>query len=462
MANISYLLDSQFAWDGLSHREQMEMMDYYYDNNSLYEAVRLSKYYLGMWNENIRPLRTPVNRSVEFYVSKVAVGDPIISVASKNKALEDAISNVMEWSNFQIVKPVQIRSMSKYGDLFRKVVSENGKVWHEEIETEHVADFKEDVRGFLTEIRIDTPIVDNGLSKTRTEFWTVNENLPYMAVWEHSRSEGTPLSQLGDPILYVPLSVYGIDFIPFTRTPFRNLGEEWGANCVQHALLKVDEANRQATRLHQMLFRYGKPTWAVSANQVSPDGTPMSAPKLKQGTNANKTDGEIRDDSILYLPGNSTIESLVPNINYEAALNILLSQEKELEKDLPELLYYSIPERSDLSGKALRTLLGAAVDRASQAQNNFVEGTVRLNQMAITIGQFQGIFPSTLGSFDSGDLNHSIRFQDPFPVDPGEKATTLQAFVTAGMPLIVAMKFAGFSEEEIDLLPKVDTASTPQ
>ncbi len=63
--------------------------------------------------------------------------------------------------------------MSLHGDLFRKVVPQNGKVWHETVEAEYVTDFTEDTRGFMTSIRIDTPIESEGVDKIRTEYWTV-------------------------------------------------------------------------------------------------------------------------------------------------------------------------------------------------------------------------------------------------------------------------------------------------
>jgi hypothetical protein len=450
MAN-SDVIYSQFDWGSLSRKEQLSLMDEYYSNNSLYEATRLLKHYLSVWNEDIRPLRTPVHRSVEFYTAKIAIGEPTVS--SKSQSVTDAVKQIMEWSNFQIQKPVQVRAMSKYGDLFRKVVSENGKVWHEIIDSNVVTDFKEDARGFLTEIRMDTPITENGVQAMETEFWTVNDNVPYMAIWRHRLGDNATLEQIQrvkDPVLYVTLAKFGIDFIPFVRTPFQNNGTGWGSNCVEHALLKIDEANRSSTRLHQMLFRHNKALWAVSANQVMTDGTPIPAPKLKQGTNPDRTDMEMRDNTILYLPGNSTIQGLVPQIDYAAALSVLQAQEKELIQDLPELLYYSLPDR-DLSGKALRTLLGAAIDRAIQAQANFVEGTVRLNQMSMTVGMFQGIFPS-LGNFDDGSLAHSVRFLEPFPLDAGEKAEVLNLYA-AKMPLKIAMMFAGFSVEEIAKVP---------
>jgi hypothetical protein len=448
MAN-SDIIYSQHDWDSLERRAQLDLMDEYYSNNSLYESTRLLKHYLAVWNEDIRPLRSPVNRSVEFFVSKIAIGEP--AIASKGAGVVDAVTKVMEWSNFQIQKPLQVRTMSKFGDLFRKVVSENGKVWHEIVDTKEVTAFSEDVRGFLTTIRIDTPW-EHG--KTRTEYWTVEGNVPYMAVWIHSLGEHFSIEQIQDaldPEQYVPLAKMGIDFIPFVRSTFRNNGtDKWGMNCVEHSLVKVDEANRQATRLHQTLFRYNKPLWGVFANQVLPDGSPVAPPKFKQGTNTDKTEAELRDNSVLYFPGMSTIESLIPQIDYTAALAILNSQERELEKDLPELLYYAMTPESNLSGEAIRNLLGAAVDRATQAQSNYVEGTIRANQMAMTIGSFQGIF-SGLGDFDSGATKHSIRFGEQFPIGAGEKASTLASLVNAlGQEnLKLAMKLSGYAEEEI-------------
>lgn len=445
MANTDVIY-GQHDWYSLPRRGQLDLMDKYYGNNILYETTRLIKSYLSVWNEDIRPLRTPVNRSVEFFVSKIAIGEPVIS--SKNASVIDAVKKILEWSNFQIQKPLQVRAMSKYGDVFRKVVSEDGKVWHEIIPTAEVVDCTSDTRGFLTSIRIDTAI-ENG--RTRTEYWTALEPTGYMAIWEHSLGEDYDLEQIQraiDPIMFESLSAFGIDFVPFAKSSFRDDGNKWGASSTEHALLKIDEANRQATRLHGMLFRYNKPLWVVSANQVTDDGSPVAPPKFKQGTNADKTDTASRDNSIFYLPGMTTIESLVPKIAYGEALQILQSQEKELVKDLPELLFYDLPERADLSGKAIRSLLGAAVDRAMQAQTNFLEGTIRLNQMALTIGMFQGIFPA-MGSFDDGSLGHALTFGDPFPLDASETGQALKSLTDGGLTLKQAMKKLGFSEEEI-------------
>lgn len=445
------VINAQFDFDKLSRPAQIDLMEEYYNNNNLYESTRILKYLLGVWEEDKKPLRTPVHRSVEFYVAKICVGDA--KVSAKSQQVTDAVNQILEWSNFNIVKPLQLRTMSKLGDLFRRVVSDrvSGKVWHEIVETKEVTDYTEDARGFITSIRIDTPIDVDGQQKIRTEYWTANAALPYMAIWEHLMDENTPLDQLGDPIFSAFLSDFGIDFVPFTRSPFANIGKKWGASCVQHALVKIDEANRQATKLHQTLYRYGKPTWVVSAGYMNPDGSPGKVGKVKSATDPNKKDIEVRDNTILYLDGVAKIDSLIPNIDYKAALEVLLSQEKELEKDMPELLYFSLPDKGiDPSGKALQTILGAAIDRAVQAQANYVEGTVRLNQMAITIGQFLGII-SVAGTFDGGELAHTMKFSDPFPTSMKEKSEILKNLKDAlgAENLKKALAFAGFTEEEI-------------
>ena len=140
MAN-SEIIYSQNDWDGLTRRQQLALMDEYYGNNSLYENTRVLKHYLSVWNEDLRPLRSPVHRSVEFFVAKVPAGEPVVA-ANNNQALVDTVQKILEWSNFQVMKPVQVRNLGKYGDLFRKVVTEGNKVWHEMIETADVTDYQ--------------------------------------------------------------------------------------------------------------------------------------------------------------------------------------------------------------------------------------------------------------------------------------------------------------------------------
>ena len=110
MPNTSDIIYGQFDFVKLPRTQQIDTLESYYSNNELYEATRLLKHYLGVWNEDLRPLRTPVQRSVGFYVAKIAIGEP--KVSATNPAVADAVAQIMENSNFQIVKPVQVQKMS--------------------------------------------------------------------------------------------------------------------------------------------------------------------------------------------------------------------------------------------------------------------------------------------------------------------------------------------------------------
>ena len=135
------------------------------------------------------------------------------------------------------------------------------------------------------------------------------------------------------------------------------------------AIDKIDEANRQATRLHQMLFRYNKPLWAAAANGMDSSNRPLPPPRLG-GADGNTLQLSENDDDIIRLGGTQSLTALVPAINYDSALKVIIDQMDEIQRDLPEMMYSGIQERTDLSGKAIRYLLGAAIDRLIEARGN--------------------------------------------------------------------------------------------
>jgi hypothetical protein len=147
----------------------------------------------------------------------------------------------------------------------------------------------------------------------------------------------------------------------------------------------------------------------------------------------------------------STISSLIPDVDYSDALAILNAQMEELEKDLPELRWYALSptEQSAMSGAALRTLLGAAVDRANEARNNFLASLSRAFEMALTIGIYNGMFPSSLGTFDSGDFEHELQVDSAWGESVSDKAAVMAALTGAGVPAKSAMLLAGFTEAEV-------------
>lgn len=408
-----------------------------YDNNNLYDNVAKNAINDNVWVEALKPLRTSVNRSVEFYVAKIFPSNSMEIVAEKESIIEP-INDITRWSNFSAKKQLFLRNLALLGDLFLKVTTagDGNKVYYENIDPTLVTDFRVDSRDFMQWIRIDTPIRVDGRQKLHTEFWT---KLTF-SVWIHDRDRNTALDQLGDPVEFGFTEELGIDFVPFVHVKFRDTGDLRGKACTEHAIDKITESNRQATRLAQMLFRYNKPHWAISANSIDSDGNAQPAPRQNEGDGLDVT---FSDDTITYLPGNSRLESLVPKVNYGDALKILQDMMNELEQDLPELKYYSLKD-GNLSGKAVSLMLGGALDRAKEARNNFIQGLTRLNEMALTMGKHNNIFSSEIGSFEAGDFVHEIRTDELFGTTLTEKAAILKTLTESGMSLQDALEVAGF------------------
>jgi len=435
-----------------AHVAFYKMLGAYYKMNGLYDDIMSASFYLDVWHESMKPLRNPANRSVEFFVNKVMPGvlpDSAPLVADNTRILEP-IQRIHTWSNLNANKSKAIRWLSIYGDLWVRPnpTEDNKRVYLKFMKPHHMTDWSVDDRGFITSLRIDVPIKGG---HTHTEWWT-----PEMYnIWEHHFGRDKPLMELGQPMMEGFMSDFGIDFVPFVHIMFRDIGDKRGWGAYTHVLDKIDEANRMATRLHDMLFRYNKAFWAVSANASTPEGAPLPPPKVRStsstGVRSTKEDGtaDMSDQDMFRLPGQSTIESLVPDVKYGDALQVLQDHMAEIEKDLPELAFYELKDLG-LSGIALTTVLGGAVARAEEARANWEAGLIRAENMALSIGQFYGMFPN-IGSFDAGDYEHQYTPRDIFPMNVKDKAEAMAALVKAGVDPASAAKLAGFDPGELNL-----------
>jgi hypothetical protein len=122
---------------------------------------------------------------------------------------------------------------------------------------------------------------------------------------------------------------------------------------------------------------------------------------------------------IVYLNGMASMESLIPNINYAAALDILNAMLNELEADLPELAFYRLRDSESFrvaQGRAVRLLLSDAVSRILEARGNAEAGLVRANQMALTIGADVGLF-GDIGTYENGDYDHHFTDRPVIPLE---------------------------------------------
>jgi hypothetical protein len=267
-----------------------------------------------------------------------------------------------------------------------------------------------------------------------------------MTIYRHKQGQGAAINRLGDPAERHELAEYGIDFVPFVHGKFRDTGGERGVGCFMHCLDKIDEVNRMATRLHQLLFRYNKPIMAVMAGGMDATGRPLPAVRLPESTAGNV---ELTDDEIMSLPGASSATYLIPPIQYGAALEILNAQLNELEQDLPELSYYRLNAISQVSGAAIRLLMSPALDKATEARDNLDTALIQADQMALTIGANMGLW-SNMGAYMAGDFEHTFGPRPLISLSEEDVLKTVQAGVDAGIPLEIMLARVGWPQNQID------------
>jgi hypothetical protein len=439
--------------------EHYDVLRGYYLNNGLYEALDEALSGGRGVDATLKPLRNPAFRIVEFYAAKMWPGalPAALPIVADNAAIIPAIKQVWQWSNWGAEKETAARWFAMYGDMFIKVstrTDDSGRVTRvflQNLPPQHVTWFTADERGYLTSVRLDVPRlrdVGNGEQEPYiyTEVWTKTD----MRAWEHKWTAATPVERLGQPVRSVPLSEFGIDFIPIVRQQLRPSGGDRGNGAFIQSLDKIDEANRLATRLHQLLFRYNKPTWAMAGVGNDNSGRPLPPPRL--GTATATTDTvDFGDDTILSIGGNGTLTSLVPQLDYAAAIDALQKQMDELGADNPELAYYALRNHTgDVSGRALERMLGDAVDRLLSARALAEDALQRAHAMALTIGQAVGLFRG-LGRYEAGDFVHGFAERAVFPASELEDAQAAMAWVQAGLPLATALRRVGWSDEEISV-----------
>lgn len=464
----------------LPQREMYRMLESYYLNNGLYDGLAQTLYQNGIWKEALRGLRNPAMRVTEFYVSHLWPGQlpKALPIVTDNNGVAEAIADVWDWSNWGHKKQVGARWLAMYGDLFIKAVSKQDvlpdgqfgeveQVYLQLIKPEHVTDFDTDHRDFLTYIRLDVPqrrrLADGSIETyIHTEVWDKASQL--YRVWQHDKSPELDLEQLGRPMVEAGFAQFGIDFVPFVHSKFRDIGDDRGVGCFTLELDKIDEANRQATRLSQMLFRWNKPLWALSANAVDTSGRPMPAPRIggESGPAGVSDTIALGDDRLMRLPGTSKLESLIPNINFQAALEVLKDHMSELKDDLPELIYYDLEVRSDQSGAGIRALLGPAVDKVIEARGDAETALARANAMALTMGANAGLFQN-IGSYEAGDFEHQFGERPVIEESEAEKAGASKIYVDMGVPKETALRRQGWGEDELaQMAEDENTARTAQ
>jgi len=451
-------------------RTQYDYLRAYYLNNGLYDQLRAGVGY--GYDEQIKSLRNPAFRVVEFYAAKTWPG-PLPSslpILADRPIIIPAIEQIWAWSNFGAQKQDIARSFPQYGDMFLKVATradERGfvnRVFIQNLQPQTVTDFSADERDYVTYFRTDTPQVQRNPITGEDEPYTITEIWDKAAMsfrlWRHDHGVDVATNQLGDQDELHDIREFGIDFPPIVWQPFHHIGGGRGMAAITPALDKIDEANRQATQLHRILFRNNRALWASTGGGRDANNRPVAALDIGSTRTLAMSNGADEAD-IINLPGDYTLTPLIPNINYSAALSILQDQMIEIRQDLPEMIYSQLQDQTQLSGVAIRYLMEAAIDRLLEARGNAETALRRAHEIALTMGanvgldKFRGI-----GNYLNGDFEHSFMERPVLTPAELERAQIMQTYTSAGVPLDTAAARAGWSQDERDeMSAAVDKAS---
>lgn len=449
-------------------REHYELLKSYYQNNALYELLNRALSQAGIYSSSMKPIRNPTMRIVEFYPAHLWPGTlpEALPIETDNTRLPEAIEQVWTWSNWNSKKQLAARFLAIYGDLFIKVAQndEADRVFMQVLDPGDVTDFDVDHRGFITYLRLDTFVAkrfgDTSPVQIVTEIW--DKGLDSFRRWRNQTSTLPRVQELGEPELERSLTAdFGIDFVPVVHAKFRDVGNLRGEAAILPLLDKIDEVNRQATRLAQIMFRYNKATWAILAGGLDSAGRPQPPPKLARRNDADPTKVDLNDDEIWEFPGLASMEALVPDLKYDAFLAMVDATMKEIEQDAPELTYFRLSDHADLSGRAVRFMLGPAIKRAEEVRGYGEFAMVRAHQMAITIAQHAGLGNfAAVGTYEEGKLDHRFKERDVIPISEEEKSAIDQVQVNTaaikleklGVSRLQVLDELGYDEKAVELM----------
>jgi hypothetical protein len=454
-------------------RERYAVLRAYYYGNSLYDQLSRALYDSGLWTPAVKAIRNPAYRIVEAHVGHVWPGDlpAALPIQTENDQIIDPIHQFWAWSNWAAKKQLYIRTLATCGDAFAKVCTRDradgtpARVYLELIDPAHVCDFDLDERGYVVWIRIDVPQTRRVAGKleryTHVEVW--DKAAGTYQRWEVDETQRTLLGEAIPsltPTEERTLASMGISFVPIVHSKFIDVGEARGVGAYLLQLDKIDAINQDATRLAQMLFRHGKPTLVVHGAGKDATGRPLPAPQLQghqNGTAHGTTPAE--DAEIWAIPGDAAVDSLVPALPYDAHRNQILDGILDLERDRPELAVARVQELGahDLSGRALRFLLGPFVKLETEVRGNAEDALARLDMMALTIGQAAGLFGDLGGRFEDGAFEHQFKERPIIESSELEDAQTAQLLgdasvkkLAAGWSQAAVFRDAGMSEAEIE------------
>lgn len=322
------------------------------------------------------------------------------------------------------------------------------------VDAQYVTSFIVDESGFVTYIRLDRPVqIEQGSSLVtglNTEVWNKHENS--FKVWESTHNKRTtPISQLRGQKTDKPmLETFGIDFVPYVQSKFLHDGGDRGVPAAFATLLKSAEGSRMATELHEKLFQYNQPDIQIVGSSQAGDGFTLSANDIDWSQPMERNVAGYR--RVATPPVGHEIKPITSTVNYQAHMDAIEAHMNSLQKtDAPELAYYDRNE-SNQPGVALRIKLIPAIKAAEEVRSNMESGLIRAIQMALTLGQVNGIdgySERDIGTFKGKDFRFTFTETDILPMSEQERAELWNTQADAGLKLLQLGFSPAFIQREV-------------
>ncbi len=430
----------------------------YYENRRLYYVLKSA----GVREVAMPTEWNPVPATVAFYKANTLGGTFGVAVdeaVATREGLVSAVKQVWAWSNFEMMKLELTETAEVLGRVFVKVAERqddgdtdlNGRttaVYLQNLPPESVQWWSADERGFLTGIRIDTPRLKSIFSGEERRHTLVEEwckdwgngegGVRYYETRPGRSGDDAPL---GEPVREQSFADLGYDFIPIVWT---DTATYWWQ--------MVDQVDRY-NALGLKVDRLNRPTGVIHGRHSDSDGRPMPAPRIAT-EEVESTYQEAAEGAFgwLRVPGNSQFDWAASPIDLATARAQMLDVRQGVEASLPEYRVATL-DATQVATETLQMLLSQAGQRVLELRGALERSLVRAQMMAISIAQaagLEGFDAATVGSWAAGTIEHAFAARDVFETPMAIKATTLKELVAAGWPVKLAMRRAGFSEEDVD------------
>jgi hypothetical protein len=404
----------------------------YYQNNAyrtLHKWSQKMKVDYGLY-PYIRGIYNPGNRICNFHQTHIWGGDldreagdgseipTALPLEGASDSLRGAVSQIWEWSRWDVTKDIMTLYGTVYGDVFLRVVAvpDRKMVYLDRVHpgwitAMYTSNLDEITYYEMEYMRLD-PMKLNGQKVRYVERATLTgEGVVYQTFRENN-----PFAWDGNPEEWV----VPYPFIPMVHIKHNDVGLDWGWSEMFPSLGKFRELDDQASKLSDQIRKLVDAPWMFAGVKPGKTGGTITI----EGVGAKNPTGTEREISreetpILYAHDPAAKpHPLVAPLDLEGALAHVKELAFEIERSYPELrtAMWRGRGQGDVSGRALLIARQEAEDKVAQRRVNYDGKLVRAHQMAVSIAGdlgldgFQGF---GLESFDGDALEHRIKSRRP-------------------------------------------------